>query len=350
MTKNQKVILGVLVAIVLALGGYLFYQNQKLKSPEYSMELLRTAAVKHNWLEVNERMDLDALYVQAFDEVIAPSLGQSSGSAVSDVMQGVLGRMRNNFVKSMLSYSKYALESTDPNTVAPPEQIFARRFVDITHLPHCYLKSVNSSQVKDDKAMVQGTLVNKLLGEEFPVSVEMTKLPDNTWKLVKINKLPELISAMDIAQKKKLVDINKPITEELNKQLTLKSSTFDLVKRQKPWVSTRFTYTPTFSISGTKAVQRFMGEVEVLGQDNKVLYAQKYIKEGPWPQGSTQTFTLNWTLNPFQAKEKVLIDLTKADLTIRETILSITFTDGSTLQTLDTLPNPKSTATEKPKK
>lgn len=341
MNKNAKIIIALVLGVLLALGGYYYHQQQKLRSPEYSLGLLQTATAKHNWLKANERMDLDALYVQAFDEVITPQLVQLQNGIANDVVKDVLGRMRDNFVKAMVSYSKYALEANDVSKIAPPEQIFARRFIDTTHLPYCYISKIHSSTIKGKTATVTAALTNKLLAQEFPFSVTMEQLPDNTWKVIKVNKLPELITAMEQAQEEKLVVVNEPIRKKIEQELTIKPSTFALTTRTEPWKATAFTYTPTFNFVSHQSITRFMGQVEVLDKNGKVLYGQKYIEEGPFASGSKQQIRFSWTLNPFQGKEKALMELQTKELNIRERILSVTFADNSTLQILDTLPHIK---------
>ena len=75
-----------------------------------------------------------------------------------------------------------------------------------------------------------------------------------------------------------------------------------------------------------------------LDKNGKVLYGQKYVETGPFSPKAQQPFALQWSLNPGQAAEKALIDTKGEGLTVKENILGVIFTDGTSVKLLESLP------------
>src|SRR5574344_289347 len=109
MSRTQKYLLSGLLCLLLCLGGYLLYQRQQLKAPATSLTMTQTAVTNHDWLGANEHMDLEALYAQAFDEIVVPSLQKRNNGVISAVARDILHRMRGIFVDTMVDYTNYQL-------------------------------------------------------------------------------------------------------------------------------------------------------------------------------------------------------------------------------------------------
>jgi hypothetical protein len=341
MSRTQKYLLGFVLLLVLCLGGYVLYSKHKTQTPLYSVQMAQTAVAKSNWQDANKHLDLDALYAQVFDEVVVPSLQARNNGVISDVARDILSRMRGGFVTTMLTYTKSLVESKDKNAVTPPAHVFVRRFLDLSHLPYCSLSALHDTAIDGDTATVGGKLSNSLLSKDFPIEISLKKLPDGTWKVFKVNNLTQLLSAMEKAQGERLATLNQPLQEKVNQQISLVSSTFELKTTETPWPSAVFLYHPTFTFLAEKTVGSFMGQIQILDSSGKVLYNQKYIETGPFEPGTKQPFAMQWTLNPGQPKEKALIDTQGKNLTIKENILGVIFTDGTSVKLLETLPDKK---------
>jgi len=339
MSRTQKYLLSGLLCLLLCLGGYLLYQEHQLKAPVNSLTMTQTAVTKHDWLGANEHMDLEALYAQAFDEVVVPSLQKRNNGVISDVARDILHRMRGVFVDTMVSYTKALIEAKDRKTVAPPTHVFARRFLELSHLQYCSLSSVGETTENGDIATVKGTIQNSQLNKTFPVALSLKKLPDGTWKFYKIDNLSALLVAMEKAQDEKLVGLNQPLQDKLKQEIAITASTFALKTRERPWQAVALIYQPTFQFVSEKAISSFMGQIQILDKTGKVLYNQKYIETGPFPPGAQQAFVLQWTLNPTQPKEKALIETKGEGLTSKENILGVIFTDGTSVKLLEALPD-----------
>ncbi len=339
MSRTQKYLLSGLLCLLLCLGGYLLYQRQQLKAPATSLTMTQTAVTNHDWLGANEHMDLEALYAQAFDEIVVPSLQKRNNGVISAVARDILHRMRGIFVDTMVDYTKTLIEAKDRKKVAPPTHVFAKRFLELTHLQYCSLISIEDTTENDDIATVKGTIQNSLLNKTFPVALSLKKLPNGTWKFYKIDNLEALLVAMEKAQDEKLVVLNQPLQAKIKQEIAITGSSYALKTREQPWQAVALIYQPTFQFLSEKAISSFMGQIQVLDKIGKVLYTQKYIETGPFTPQAKQAFVLRWTLNPTQPKEKALIETKGEGLTIKENILGVIFTDGTSVKLLESLPD-----------
>lgn len=338
MSRMQKYLLGGLLCLLLCLGGYLLYQEHRLKAPDYSLTMAQTAVTKHDWLGANEHMDLDALYAQVFDEVVVPSLQKRNNGVISAVARDILQRMRGGFVDTMVAYTKSLIEAKDKKAVAPPSHVFARRFLELSHLQYCSLGEIGETTENGDTATVKVTLNNSLLAKSFPVALALKKTPNDTWKVVKIDNLPQLLNAMQKAQDEKLVVLNQPLQAKINQEIAIVSSSLEIKTKESSRLTTALFYYPVVNFRAEKTIGSFMGQLQVLDKNGKVLYGQKYVETGPFSPKAQQPFALQWSLNPGQAAEKALIDTKGEGLTVKENILGVIFTDGTSVKLLESLP------------
>ena len=338
MKNRWKYFTALLLVLIISASVYFFFSTNNKKSPTYSLMLLQTSITSHDWDTFQKHIDMSTFYGSVFDSVIAPTMRQPSDAFANQFLDGIVQNISTTFVTSMTAYTKEIVTNSTPGkTIALPEQIFARKFIGIVDLNNISTKNIGNVKINGDSATVDINVTNKTLNKDLLIQVSMKQLKDGTWQLVKIVNIPEFLLALKKAQAEKLVELNKPLSKEIAKEISISKSEFDIKTRNTMGLSTAFIYKPTITFKSTDKIIEFLGQVQVLGKDDSAIFTQKYIVRGPFPIGEKQGYSFSWTLNPFIPGDKVLIETNTGSLRLRETILSVEFENGKRLQLLEQL-------------
>ncbi|MBR1421424.1 MAG: hypothetical protein IJ575_10295 [Selenomonadaceae bacterium] len=133
----MKKFLIALIILILAGGGYHRYIN----SPEYSLNLIRESIESHDWAELSKRVDISAISGDAFGSIVTTALTDNS----------MFDSHRFKFV------------------------------------------GIDTSNQQDNLASVQIKLHDNQTDSEKVLELEMQKLDDGTWKIVKIPNLKQFL-------------------------------------------------------------------------------------------------------------------------------------------------------------
>ncbi len=339
MKTRWKYLTALLLVLFIAAGVYFFFSANNKKSPGYSLAILQNSISSHDWATFQKHIDLKSFYGSVFNDIIAPTIRQPSDSFTDQFLDGIVQNIRTTFVDSMTEYTKEIVtKNSRDKKPALPEQIFARKFIGMIDFNNMTYKKFSNTKITGNTATIDITITNKTLNKDFLLQVRMRKLEDDTWQLEKIINIPEFLSALKKAQTEKLIALNKPLSDEIAKDIVISTNNFDIKTHKTMGLSTAFIYKPTIIFKSTEKIVEFIGQVQVLGKNNVALFTQKYIVHGPFPIGAKQDYSFSWTLNPFIPGDKVLIEANTSDLKIKETILSVEFENGKHLQTLEQVP------------
>jgi len=340
MRNRWKYLIALLLILIITAGVYFFFSANNKKSPEYSVTLLQTAITSHDWEAVQKRVDMNTFYGQIFDDVIAPTMRPTGDGFATEFLAGILQNVKTTFIFSMTEYTKaFITKDSSDKTPTLPDQVFARKFIGVINLKTITYKKCGNVKIHGDMSTLDVTITDKTLDKDFLIQVSMKKLPDETWQVVKILNVTELLSTIKKAQTEKLVALNKPLSEEINSQISINKGTFDIKTRNGSWQSTAFIYKPLVTFKSDEQIAEFIGQIQVIGKNNDALFTQKYIINGPFPIGAKQDYSFSWTLNPFIPGEKALIEANKNDLKLKETIVGVKFVSGRSLQLLEQMPD-----------
>lgn len=342
MKTRWKYLTAFLLVLFIAAGVYFFFSANNKKSPEYSLMLLQTSMASHDLVTFQKHIDMQTFYGNIFNDAIAPTILQPSGSFANQFLDEIVQNIRATFVDSMTAYTKELVnKNSQDQTIALPEQIFARKFISLADFSNMKYKKFSNTKIKGNIATVDITVTNKLLDKDFLLKVNMKKLEDGTWQLLKITNIPEFLSALKNAETEKLVALNKPIAHEIAKEIAISTSSFEIKTRNSNGLTTAFIYRPTIIFKSADKITEFIGKVQVIGKNNTPLFTQKYIVHGPFPIGAKQDYAFSWTLNPFIPGDKVLIEANTDSLKLENTIISVKFENGKHLQILEQMPAKK---------
>lgn len=318
-------------------GGFFLWQQRQKTTPEYSLLLLQTAIQEHNWEKVKQRVDLESFNGEIFTQVVAPSLQYSPNPYLDQLMEKVRAGIRSKFIASLNTYLQAAVTKKNQ---APdfPEQFFARNLLSTLDVQHFALKKIVKTTITGKTALVDIIIRDDYLAKDLSLTLTMEQLPDKTWQIKKPNNTQEFLTTLSLAQEKKLAVLNEPLSTQLAKHLVLEKGIFTVKTGSSPWRSTSLIYEAKVNFISSQAIKEFIGQIRIYDKNNKLLYEQKYIEQGNFLSHTTSSYRLRWPLDPAVPEEKIIINTNPKYLTFKETILKATFTDGTSLELLTTLP------------
>lgn len=340
MRLSTKIVLGTALIIIIAItaGAFYFFAETK-NTPEHSLGLLNNAIKQHDLATFEKHMDTETFYAQAFDDVIAPTLHQSSNpEGINDFLAGIMSSVKQTFVSSMTETTKRYVETGSlDNQSNIPEQNLAKKFTELTDFRNITFKTTGNATIEGNIAYVNIALTQVQLGQDFNVQVKMRKLDDNTWRLVGITNIRTFLGELSKAKEAKLAELNKPIAADIETKIKITSNKFEHQKNSRFGESYNFLYSPELNFISEKQIAEFVGEIDVFDKNKDKIFTQKFVVPGPFPLKTKQEYKFSWPLNPFVPSDKVLITTADSDLTVKSKIIRVKFTDGSEIKLLENL-------------
>ncbi|MEG0831768.1 MAG: hypothetical protein RSF75_05415 [Acidaminococcaceae bacterium] len=343
MRHRTKIILIIALAIIACITAGMLYQFSGMKkTPEYSLDIIKTAVKQHDLTTFEKHFDLETFYSQAFDDVIAPTLQQPNTNGISDFLAGIMSGVKQNFVSSMVEQTKRYVEtgSMDSDNKVP-SQVLAKKFTALTDFYASTYKTVDHAKIEGNIAYLDVTVRQNQIDQDFKMQIKMRKLSDDTWSVVQITNIQQFLASLAKAKEAKLAELNLPIAKEIKTKLAIENSKFEHQKDSRYGASYAFLYKPSITFKAEKQIAEFVGQLTVYNKNSEKIFVQKFIIPGPFQKGSTINYNFSWPLNPFIPSEKELINSPDGDLKLKEEILFVRFTDGSELKLLENIPGTK---------
>lgn len=225
----KKAGIGLIVVVLCALAFYFLYY---IKTPSYSLNIVREAVAKHDVATFEKHVDLDKVLDKGFDDLIAAELQKGEDSLANPFVAGIVNMIKpalvNGIKRDILNTVKgeAKAEKQDEN--------IAQKFVDKAFEGKSEKFSIeNVSEVSEegDSAVIALSMRHKLAGSEIELRLDMAKLSDGTWRVVGIDNLAEFLAATEKAEKAKLAELNKPIIAQMAESIQLKDNTLSLTSR-----------------------------------------------------------------------------------------------------------------------
>ena len=159
-SNNRLYIIAGIVALVIV--GIVFYFLYWVKTPAYSLNLIREAVEKHDLVKFERHVDTEALYNRAFDEVVQKSLSES-GYENNQLALGIVGLMKKTVIDELVGQTKKYVETGnfevgDPNnavkkTNQPDGKEMASNINKNAGISYMQFKGIEDTQ-KDGKIAV----------------------------------------------------------------------------------------------------------------------------------------------------------------------------------------------------
>ena len=169
-TQKKLAITGgsIVLIILFALAYYFFCW---MKSPTYSLMLIRDSIEKHDVMTFQKHVDLSSLLNKAFDDTIkATSIINKEDITSNPFAQGLIQIIKPSIVQALEKeiLSEISNEKdTSNNSKKPPEL--------------------------NNMAIARVVIHNKKSDEDFDLRVKMVKLSDGTWQVKEFTNLVDLL-------------------------------------------------------------------------------------------------------------------------------------------------------------
>ncbi len=341
MTGNQKKIgIAVVAAIICAVAFYFLYW---IKTPVYSLGIIRDSIEKHDVATFEKHVDLDTLYNKGFDDALI-AYGRLEGHDIlsNPFAMGFIQMVKPTVISELKAKTLESVKGEDTaeqkKSMSSDMEIMAKNMKKKSGISNSTFKDASVISKENNVAIVAVKIHNEQLEKDFNLNVKMTKLDDGTWKVKELTNLVDFMMAVDKATKEKIAELNKPIREKMQSTLAVNDTEMKLgvEKAFIPyyWIDCKATLKNT----GDKEITGFVAEYFVKDKDDRVVkkvmqpYGMKAI-----PSNGEITVERKINISKYNEDDKKIIS-SPDTYHISAEITSITFKDGTSLHMLNRLP------------
>ncbi len=347
--KNRKVLIGFSAVLVILIGALLFYFLYWVKTPAYSLGLVKKSIENHDLPTFKRHVDLKSLYSRGFDDLMQESLGEDASNAF---VSGIVAALKENMIQTMITETEKYVETGNFEKPAQGDgknQASIQEVSQKLNTPDLEYSGVKSTQIDGNIAIVTLTLHDKKVDKDFDLKIKMRAIDGGEWQVVEVANLIEFMQEQEKAVQEKLAEINAPVKKEMD-------AVFDVSNRIAGRIVSQNSFFPShyirFQIGYTlptpdKKVSSVMGYLNVKDKEGKTAVtlpvqidnidkkytASDYSSDKIWTFDSES----EKSLNPFIDKEKKVYTDGLNNYTLEFTIQKMTFADGKVLELQDKL-------------
>jgi hypothetical protein len=342
-TVRNVAIVAVILAIIAGVAFYFFYW---LKTPQYSLQIIREAVQKHDAATFEKHVDVNNLNSRAIDVMVTSTIAPDD--AQNPLLESMLVMVKNAALPHFNSQMRTYVETgsfSDAHKDEEGRQIAEAAAVR-TGLTNLVFKSIQDIEQKDDRAVITCTVQDTKLQKDFVVKLLMQRLPDRTWRLEEIANLGDFMIAHDDAVQEKLNKLNEPISAEINKKVAvIKDGTkvYNIARVDSKLSGTKVSEVQadfSFKLLDPQVVG-VQGNIEFYDAQNQVIYSRAFDSAGKdlsAQKNGIWSFADSWRLNSFDAMDKKLLDADISTIKSGVVFTGVTMKDGKKIEFLTQLP------------
>jgi len=342
---KKKLIVGVIVVSVIAIVA--FYFGYWVKTPRYSLGLIKEAVATHDLVKFEKHVDIQNLSSRAVDDLVASSMSEEDIN--NPFVMGMVTLVKNVAVPAFTDQVKKYVETGDfekndkepqeqnKNNQGPNGKQVAQNATERTGASAMEYAGVENTQKDGKIAVVSVKMHDKQLSQDFILKIKMRELEDGTWRLTEISNLKDFIQQRDKAVKVKLRELNKPIREKIDEQIQLMQDADEkfyvkLTSDNNPFFAS-YAIKTHIPVKWTNAnIKGFGGQVELYGQEGKCIFIKTFDtgnSDVSQQKNKNGSFNEKWKLNQFISEEKKIIDSDFSQLKKVVVFTSVRFNDGT---------------------
>lgn len=339
MSSNQRnIIIGLIIAVLCGLAFYFFYW---IKTPIYSLNLIRESVEKHDVVQFKKHVDMDTFYSKAIeDTVIAVDKIEGTNIMSNPFASSIIEILKEPAVdvlkKETIEYVK-GNEAEEP--VAEADR-FAEELKEKADTENMELKDVSVVEEKGNRAIIALKVYNKQLDKNFTLNVKMSKLVDGTWRLKEITNLVDFLVEVDEVRTAKLAELNEKIKAEIDDAIYVPEAKVVLLSDYNPYFPEyKLRYKFTVQNTGIKDIAKFYSNILVLDKNNELLREAKEIvyNEQLFKANTEITLKFSESLNQFLPEDSKIIENAN-EVFVQVDIYKIVYADGQVVELLTDLP------------
>jgi hypothetical protein len=344
MMARKKLGISIGIIFILIVGCLIGYFGYYVKTPEYSLGIIKTSIQKHDWETFSKHVDSDQLLSSAYDGFVGYALDKANDDTIKAFAGSFIVMMKPGVVKEMNNNLKRYVETGDAqgNHESKDKAVEAAdNLKKQTNFDRDEYKGIAYTKKNDNIAVVGLKIYDKQLTKEFIVDLKMRELSDGTWQVIEWSNAKECLEETDKAKEEKLAELNGPLQEKIDGAIAVQTSSGRIMAGDPFGISKKFNVSVNMDIKSDRAVSQIKGEIKVMDADNKELMKQAINTnlEGASHKNITKVFSLD--LNPFMGNTKKILQANLKDLKIVCKITELEFADGDKVELLTQLPESK---------
>lgn len=339
--KRKKIGIGVVAVIICAVAFYFLYW---VKTPAYSLKLLRDAVQKHDVDQVEAYVDWDTLLPKAFDDSLA-AYENVSGEKLADnpLAMGFVQAMKPQVVSAMKQGFTTLIrgdQEKDASKASQADQMTYWMTKNIVHNP-VTVKDVSTISKEGREALVAVKLQDKKLEGEYTVKLKMAEKDDGKWRIKETSNLADVLQTVDQLTKDKLAKLNAPIREQIDQAVTVDKHSMKLYSDRNPFFENKWIrYFATVTNHTDKDIVYYKMDFVIKDQDGKILRDKRYYYDRPIKANKGTSISTKDELNPFISSEEKL-SKGLGGKTLDAAITEIRYADGTSIKLLTEIPDEK---------
>lgn len=211
-----KIGIGIVVFVGIALGYYFLYYT---KTPTYSLGIIQESVKQHNLEQFKKHVDVDQVTSSAVRDIVEVELnydktiaGNVFARAIIENLKPALDRMAANKLLDAVSGKAVANNASENND---------GNVIDKSGIDSLKFRKISSEAVDGNSATLGVLVTEPSLDKDFMLLINMSKLDDGTWKVVRVDKLGELLSVIKEVQAtktKKYIADTQSIVDKYNQK------------------------------------------------------------------------------------------------------------------------------------
>lgn len=321
----------VIAALAAAIAGWYFLYW--VKSPSYSLNLIREAVQNHDVETFHRHVDTKTLYGQLYDDVVGYSLEKEGMN--NPLAAGFAAALKPAVVEALIEKTDEAI-ARDETLTGEDKDNPTGHIIDQTGAAKSTFKGISDVVTMDDKAIVSLTFHDGDLGRDFLIKVNMERLPDSTWRAVTLADFPDYLAAYDGAKADKLKALNADIAKSIADIAVIEDMGAPALVTQNGSHILHVPFTLTNKTAGD-TLQGVTIRSEITNGEGKVLYEGRDNVTVNVAPGQGVSMGYGHPVNPRIEAEKEILDTGGENVRVTLTLTSVT-TDKGTTAMLDKLP------------
>lgn len=337
--KKKYFIFALVIVIFIGCFGYWYW----LRTPQYSLKIIKEAISTHDLQKFEKHVDIETLVSRLIDQVLDSNVNTNNevqDEQTNAFAAGIIKMLKPQFVlmakDQIRSYVEKGSTDSQPNNKSESTLNFS---IDDLYKNNgggsVDFKGVEYVN-KDGKIAIVGLkLFYPKLNSDVILELKMREM-DGYWQVAEINNLSAFMHKLEELEKNKLAELNKPIINELN--AAIKIDSIQIVPVNNGPYSKVVRFPANITSLSPKEIKEIGMIIEVKNQEGQILLKKKIRSTDSTYPGKVST--INWAkeINPFIKSDVILFNTPTNKLTVQIQPQYLIFADGSELKLLDTLP------------
>jgi hypothetical protein len=202
--KITAIILAFIAAALIPVAFYFFYW---IKTPTYSLKIIKDSYRAHDLATFEKHVDLDSIFGEAFDVWVVTDLkikGIEVGSdADSAIAMSFIQAFKPMTIETLKNHAISKVLDTPQTYSNAYERDRLKNWDKISGIDHSECIDASVLDTKDDTATIAIKIHNNQVDKDYQLNATMTKLPDGYWCVKEITNLSDYFLALDSAKKEK---------------------------------------------------------------------------------------------------------------------------------------------------